>query len=106
MESEEWRVELTTASEARFAISGIRIHRDLIHRKRSPFPYEGKALTRLQLRNDLQCRARHFPYCGERSVAASPDIASLAPLRARLSLLLVGEGGPLAVDEVSMETDA
>ena len=27
-------------------------------------------------------------------------------LRPRLSLLLVGEGGPLAVDEVSMDTTA
>ena len=25
----------------------------LIHRKRSPFPYEGKALTRLKLRRDF-----------------------------------------------------
>ena len=32
----------------------------LIHRKRSPFPYEGKALTRLKLRRDCGCRARHL----------------------------------------------
>ena len=44
----------------------------LIHRKRSPFPYEGKALTPLKLRRDCKCRARHFPYRGERSVAALP----------------------------------
>ena len=32
----------------------IDVGRDhLIHRKRSPFPYEGKALTRLKLRRDF-----------------------------------------------------
>ena len=31
----------------------------LIHRKRSPFPYEGKALTRFKLGQDCECRARH-----------------------------------------------
>ena len=28
---------------------------DLIHRKRSPFPYEGKALTPLKLGQDCEC---------------------------------------------------
>ncbi len=44
VECEEWRVELAADSEARIAMAGNRIHPDLIHRKRSPFPYEGKAL--------------------------------------------------------------
>ena len=39
-------MELAPASEAGFAMSGVRIHRDLIHRKRSPFSYEEKAVTR------------------------------------------------------------
>ena len=42
----------------------------LIHRKRSPFPYEGKDLTPRKLRRDCNCRARHFLNRGERSVAA------------------------------------
>ena len=33
----------------------------LIHRKRSPFPYEGKALTRLKLRHDFPGPAKQFP---------------------------------------------
>ena len=32
----------------------------LIHRKRSPFPYEGKALTPLKLGRGFPYRARHF----------------------------------------------
>ena len=32
----------------------------LIHRKRSPFPYEGKALTPLGVGRDCECRARHL----------------------------------------------
>ena len=28
-------------------MSGVSVHQDLIHRKRSPFPYEGKALAHL-----------------------------------------------------------
>ena len=37
----------------------------LIHRKRSPFPYEGKALTRSQLRHNSHCPAPLLPiaYC-------------------------------------------
>ena len=47
-EKTEWRVKsgewsFNIASEARLVISSVRIHQDLIHRKRSPFPYEGKA---------------------------------------------------------------
>ena len=44
----------------------------LIHRKRSPFPYEGKALTRLKLRRDFLSPAQKFLIRGERSVAALP----------------------------------
>ena len=35
-------------------------------------PLEGKALTPLKLLRDCNCRAGHFSYCGERSVAALP----------------------------------
>ena len=51
----------------------------LIHRKRSPFPYEGKDLTRVQSGRDFPCRAQLL----------TPN-----------SSLYFGEGGPLAVDEV------
>ena len=51
----------------------------LIHRKRSPFPYEGKDLTRLKLRRDCECRARLFPTRGERSFAAQPAGRSPTP---------------------------
>ena len=44
----------------------------LIHRKRSPFPYEGKDLTRLKLRRDFLSPAQKFLIRGERSVAALP----------------------------------
>ena len=37
------------ASKARFATVGARTHRDLIHRKRSPFSYKEKALTTLRV---------------------------------------------------------
>ena len=33
----------------------------LIHRKRSPFPYEGKDLTPPKIERDCECRGRHFP---------------------------------------------
>ena len=39
----------------------VNVGRDhLIHRKRSPFPYEGKALTALKLERDCECQTRHF----------------------------------------------
>ena len=38
VESEEWRVEMAAASEARFTMSSVCDHLDHIHRKRSPFP--------------------------------------------------------------------
>ena len=37
----------------------------LIHRKRSPFPYEGKDLTRSKLRRDCKCRARFYIETGD-----------------------------------------
>ena len=76
----------------------------LIHRKRSPFPYEGKALSALQ-------SERVFPYRAHIRAATlrSPQYGSVAPFRgAFLSLLLVGRAKPClvrkgdrsAVDEV------
>ena len=51
----------------------VDIGRDhLIHRKRSPFPYEGKALTRLKLRRDLHCRTRDFTLREGERVCRSP----------------------------------
>ena len=43
----------------------------LIHRKRSPFPYEGKDLTPLKLKRSPRSEAT-LPHRGERSVAALP----------------------------------
>ena len=40
--------------------------------ERSPFPSRGRTIARSKLRRDCKCRARHFPYRGERSVAARP----------------------------------
>ena len=82
----------------------------LIHRKRSPFPYEGKALTRAKV-------SVSFPIelTSVRQRFARRNYRSLAPLRgAALSLLLVGRAKPClvrkgdrsAVDEVSMDTPA
>ena len=45
VESEEWRVELSTGFGSVDCNVGRSCYPDLIHRKRSPFPYEGKALT-------------------------------------------------------------
>ena len=78
----------------RFAVRSLSktmdVGRDhLIHRKRSPFPYEGKDITRLKLRRDFPCRTRHFPHCGERSVAALPGGAK--PFAGRVGW----RGGPL-----------
>ena len=44
----------------------------LIHRKRSPFPYEGKALTRSKVGETARSGAT-LRISGERSVAALPD---------------------------------
>ncbi len=52
-------------------MSSVRVISDLIHRKRSPFPYEGKALMPLRVGN------APF-YAGKRNVAAQPDIVSQA----------------------------
>ena len=61
----------------RFAVillpKAMDIGRDhLIHRKRSPFPYEGKDLTRSKLRRDLQCRTRNFTLREGERVCSSP----------------------------------
>ena len=100
VESEEWRVELTTASEARFSISGIRIHPDLIHRKRSPFSYKEKTLGRSAWGIVFFHIAASEALPRRRIFEGSPQFGR------RLSLLLVGEGGPLAVDEVWMDKRA
>ena len=44
----------------------------LIHRKRSPFPYEGKALIRRKV-DETSSVKRHTSNSGERSIAALPD---------------------------------
>ena len=57
----------------------IDVGRDhLIHRKRSPFPYEGKALTRSKV-GETPNVGRDTPYRGERSVAAVPAGRSPSP---------------------------
>ena len=58
---------LRVCAGLRFAVillsKAMDVGRDhLIHRKRSPFPYEGKALMRLELGRDCECPARHFPF--------------------------------------------
>ena len=63
----------------------------LIHHYVVPLPLKGKDNTPLQLRLDFHCRTHCFTPARPRA---------FAHLYGRLSLPLVGEGGPLAVDEV------
>ena len=73
----------------------------LIHRGAVPLPLEGKDNAPPKIRLGFHSRARHFPHRGERSVAAPARRLKIRSfLRAHLYLPLIGEGGPLAVDEV------
>ena len=98
-ESEEWRVELAPGSGARFAILGIhcyrRPHPPLT---RSPFPYEGKALTPLKLgrgwpvgRDTFKLRRAKRCHNGD---VHSPSRSGLRPSPCRR------RGTAVAVDEV------
>ena len=83
----------------------------LIHRKRSPFPYEGKALARSKIGVTSpigRTNSRSATGNASLKIAASEALPRCRDARrlktrsliGRLSLPLVGEGGPLAVDEV------
>ena len=51
----------------------------LIHRKRSPFPYEGKDLTRSKCDRDFICRARHFQLAASGALPRCPAGRSPSP---------------------------
>ena len=50
--------------------------------KRSPFPYEGKALTPLKLGRDLHCRVRHFHCPASEALPLCPTAGGCSPSRA------------------------
>ena len=71
-------------------MSGVSVHQDLIHRKRSPFPYEGKALAHLsgsetnpvEWDTFLVPASEALPRCstaGERSLSRAPAGRSPSP---------------------------
>ena len=82
----------------------IDVGRDhLIHRKRSPFPYEGKDLTPLKLRRDCNFRARHFQHAASKTLphcrTAKGCSHSRAPAGRSPSPAGVGwRGSPLRTD--------
>ena len=76
----EWRSRCTLLFAGIVLSKTDDVGRDhLIHRKRSPFPYEGKALTPLQVGCDCECRVRHFRNPASEALLHCPAGRSPAP---------------------------
>ena len=67
---------------------------------RSPFPYEGKALTRRKVSKSSNI-GRGTSHIRRAKRSRTGDVRS--PLRSGIYLPLIGKGEPLAVDEVTMD---
>ena len=64
----------------------------LIHRKRSPFPYEGKDLTRWENWRVLQCRAARQRFARRDWEASRPTLQVKPILERAIVLPLEGKG--------------